>query len=152
VKRFSVVFMVIGMLAAVLSSCSQPSSSKEETTEITKIVHQFEQAYFQSNYEEEKKYLYNPDDYTVDKDKKKREGVQLKYEEMCFKVYYLTDEKQYIVFTEFPNPLHSKTVNHKFLLRQKDGAYKIDTKKSLYVNEAVIPTDAKENVVSIHCE
>jgi hypothetical protein len=144
------------LLSAALTACGQKNTTtaeKDIEKDVIDVAYKFEHAYMQRDYKEEQKYIYAPGSFEVHKDVKVEKGSNLKYEDVRFEVYHLEDKKRYVVFMTYenPHPDRGNTIHQQYVIRQKDGTYKIDTDESLYIEKSQIEEKYKMSAC-VNCE
>ena len=101
---------------------------------VTKTVYGFEEAGFQLDFNKERPFLYDETSFDVHKTTIPRNNITLDYNKMRFEVWYLNDTDKYVVQTIYQSPLNGNTINEVYLLRKKDGQFKIDYEESRGIN------------------
>lgn len=114
----------------ILAGCG--GGTKEKPEDMAQVAYQWEKARFDRDYDKQQPLVYEG---TYDAYKGATPiDSGLAFEDIKYEVYFDKESKNYYVFTDFKNPNGENKVDDTLLLREKDGAWKIDTDGSRALN------------------
>ncbi|MGA4722096.1 hypothetical protein [Fictibacillus nanhaiensis] len=138
-------YLVLPLSLLLLGGCSGT-----EPEDIAKVAYDWEKAYFDSDYNQQQKLVYEKGSYEVDKTAKQKDSG-LKYGDIKYEIYPTNESDQYYVLTTFRNPNGENTVENELLIREKEEEWKIDVDKSMKIDREEIK-DKYELETCIHCK
>ncbi|ANC77401.1 hypothetical protein ABE65_011545 [Fictibacillus phosphorivorans] len=138
-------YLVLPLTLLLLGGCSGT-----EPEDIAKVAYDWEKAYFDSDYKQQQKLVYENGSYEVDKTAKQKDSG-LKYEDIQYEIYPSNESDQYYVMTTFRNPNGENTVEDQLLIREKGDEWRIDVDQSMKIDREEI-RDKYELEKCIHCK
>lgn len=136
---------ITAALLFILSGC-QP---QPPTSALEKTAYQWEKANMDADYQTEQKLLYEPGTFDVYKTAKKINSG-LRETDVSYQIFFDENNDWCDVVTTYINPIEGNTVHDVLVIRQKNGAWKVDANQSSNLSQ-MQNEDQLKQIACINC-